>query len=118
MNTIAGAALRAARKRRRIRAAPSPANISTNEEADWAKKVALDSLATALARSVLPVPGGPCTRIPLGTLAPSALKRLGSRRNSTTSRSSAFASSTPATSSQRTAPADSGLISCGLVRGR
>ena len=46
---------------------------------------------------------------PLGTWAPSDLKRLGSRRNSTTSRSSAFASSTPATSSQRTAPDDSRL---------
>jgi hypothetical protein len=42
---------------------------------------------------------------------------LGSRRNSTTSRSSAFASSTPATSSQRTELAEEGLISCGLVRG-
>jgi hypothetical protein len=43
MNTIAGAALRAARNSRRMRAAPSPANISTNEEADWAKNLAFDS---------------------------------------------------------------------------
>ena len=100
-----------------MRAAPSPANISTNEEADWAKKVAFDSCATALASSVLPVPGGPCSRMPRGTRAPSLRKRLGSRRNSTTSRSSSFDSSTPATSSQRTAAAEEGLISCGLVRG-
>ena len=100
-----------------MRAAPRPANISTNEDADWAKKVAFDSWATALASSVLPVPGGPCSRMPCGTRAPSLRKRLGSRRNSTTSRSSSFDSSTPATSSHFTAAAEVGLISCGLVRG-
>jgi hypothetical protein len=117
MNTIAGAALRAWRNSRRMRAAPRPANISTNEEADWAKKRALDSFATAFASSVLPVPGGPCRRIPFGTLAPSRLKRFGSRMNSTTSRSSSFASSTPSTSCQRTELEEDGEISCGLVRG-
>ena len=35
MKTIAGVFSRASRKSRRIRAAPSPANISMNEEADW-----------------------------------------------------------------------------------
>ena len=59
MNTIAGAALRAVRNSRRMRAAPTPTNISTNEAADWAKNVAPDSCAAALASSVLPVPGGP-----------------------------------------------------------
>ena len=49
---------------------------------------------------------------------PALRKRLGSRRNSTTSRSSSLASSTPATSCQRTELDDCGLISCGLVRGR
>jgi hypothetical protein len=117
MKMIAGVSLRAWRNKRRIRAAPSPANISTKDEADCAKKVALDSCATALASSVLPVPGGPCSRIPRGTRAPSLRKRFGSRRNSTTSRSSSLDSSTPATSSQATAPAEEGLISCGLVRG-
>ena len=100
-----------------MRAAPSPANISTNEEADCAKNFAFDSFATAFASSVLPVPGGPWSRMPLGTFAPSALKRFGSRMNSTTSRSSAFASSTPATSCQRTELDDPGAISCGFVRG-
>ena len=76
MNTIAGAALRAWRNSRRMRAAPRPANISTNEEADWAKKRALDSFATAFASSVLPVPGGPCRRMPFGTLAPSLREAL------------------------------------------
>ena len=100
-----------------MRAAPRPTNISTNDAADCAKNWAFDSLATARASSVLPVPGGPCSRMPRGTFAPSFLKRLGSRRNSTTSRSSSFASSAPATSSQRVASRESGLISCGLVRG-
>jgi hypothetical protein len=100
-----------------MRAAPRPANISTNEDADWAKNFAFDSFATALASSVLPVPGGPCSRMPLGTLAPSALKRFGSHMNSTTSRSSSFASSHPATSSQRTELDDEGAISVGFVRG-
>jgi hypothetical protein len=34
MNTIAGAFLRASLKSRRMRAAPRPANISTNDEAE------------------------------------------------------------------------------------
>ena len=117
MKMIAGAALRAWRNSRRMRAAPRPANISTNEEADCAKKRAFDSLATALASSVLPVPGGPCSRMPFGTFAPSLRKRLGSRMNSTTSRSSSFASSTPSTSCQLMDSDDEGEISCGFVRG-
>src|SRR3954454_13317871 len=55
--------------------------------------------------------------MPRGTVAPSFLKRAGSRRNSTTSWSSAFASSAPATSAQPIAVLDSALISVGLVRG-
>ncbi len=117
MKMIAGALSRASLNRRRIRAAPRPANISMNEEADWLKNCAPDSWATAFASRVLPVPGGPCRRIPFGTVAPSCLKRFGSVRKSTTSRSSALVSSTPATSAQVTALFDFGLISCGLVRG-
>ena len=98
-----------------MRAAPTPTNVSTNAAADCAKKFALDSCATAFASSVLPVPGGPCSRIPFGTVAPSCLKRFGSRRNSTTSRSSSFASSTPAISSQAIFGEASGLICCGFV---
>ncbi len=44
MKMIAGALLRAWRNSRRMRAAPRPTNISTNEEADWAKNFAFDSL--------------------------------------------------------------------------
>ena len=39
------------------------------------EELAPDSSATALASSVLPVPGGPCRRMPFGTCAPSAWKR-------------------------------------------
>ena len=117
MKMIAGRSLRAIANRRRMRAAPRPANISTNAAADCEKKLAPASCATALASSVLPVPGGPCSRMPRGTFAPSFLKRSGSRMNSTTSCSSAFASSQPATSSHPIAPLAAGLISTGLVLG-
>ena len=40
MKMIAGACFRASANSRRMRAAPSPANISTNEAADWEKKLA------------------------------------------------------------------------------
>ena len=80
MNTIAGARLRAALNSRRIRCDPTPTNISTNDAADWEKKLAPDSCATALASSVLPVPGGPCRRMPFGTFAPSSRNRLGLER--------------------------------------
>ena len=58
------------------------------------------SPATALASSVLPVPGGPTSRTPLGILPPRAVKRPGCFRKSITSTSSCLASSTPATSSK------------------
>ena len=63
------------------------------------------------------MPGGPWSMIPFGTFAPSFANWLGARRNSTTSCSSAFASSAPATSPQLTPCLDSALISCGFVRG-
>ena len=54
---------------------------------------------------------------PSGPSRRACVKRSGSVRNSTTSRSSALAWSTPATSSHLTEDAESGLISCGLVLG-
>jgi hypothetical protein len=62
------------------------------------KKGTLASPAIALARRVLPVPGGPMSRTPLGIRPPSFWNFWGSRRNSTISESSSLASSTPATS--------------------
>ena len=77
MKITAGRLARASANRRRMRAAPSPANISTNAAADCEKNSAPDSFATALASSVLPVPGGPWSRMPFGTVAPSAWNRSG-----------------------------------------
>ena len=61
---------------------------------------------TLLARaiSVLPVPGGPTSSTPRGMRPPRRWNFCGSRRNSTISWRSSFASSTPATSSNVTRP--------------
>ena len=85
-------------KRSRTRLAPTPTNISTNSEPEMLKKGTPASPATARARSVLPVPGGPTRSTPRGMRAPSELNFSGYLRNSTTSCSSVLASSTPATS--------------------
>ncbi|OPZ66935.1 MAG: hypothetical protein BWY81_01582 [Firmicutes bacterium ADurb.Bin467] len=98
MNTIAGADFFAWEKRSRTFAAPMPTNISTNAEPEMLKNGTFASPATAFAMSVLPVPGGPTSRTPLGILAPIALKRCGERMKSTISLSSSFSSSAPATS--------------------
>ena len=84
--------------RSRTRAAPVPTNNSTNSEAEMLKKVTPASPATAFAKRVFPVPGGPTKRTPLGIRAPILLKRSASLRNSTISFNSVFASSAPATS--------------------
>ncbi len=60
------------------------------------------SPATARARSVFPVPGGPTSSAPLGSRPPSRVKRDGSLRKSIVSCSSSFASSHPATSAKVT----------------
>ena len=45
----------------------SPTYLDVSDAADAAKKLfALDSVATALARKVLPVPGGPKSKTPRG----------------------------------------------------
>ena len=84
--------------RSRTREAPTPTNISTNSEPLMLKKGTPASPATARDSKVLPVPGGPTSRTPLGIRAPSAANFSGNLRNSTTSANSCFASSTPATS--------------------
>ncbi len=98
MNTIQGALALACSKRSRTRDAPTPTNISTNSEPEILKKGTPASPATALASRVLPVPGGPTRRTPLGILAPIAVKRSAFFRKSTTSVSSSLACSIPATS--------------------
>jgi hypothetical protein len=102
MNTMHGALRFAWSKRSRTREAPTPTNISTNSEPEIEKKGTPASPATARARSVLPVPGGPRRRTPRGMRAPTVENFSGYFRNSTTSWSSCLASSTPATSSNVT----------------
>mmetsp|Transcript_12697 Transcript_12697/g.33752 ORF Transcript_12697/g.33752 Transcript_12697/m.33752 type:complete len:278 (-) Transcript_12697:332-1165(-) len=101
-NTMHGAFSFAFLKRSRTRDAPTPTNISTNSEPEMLKKGTPASPAIALARSVLPVPGGPTRSTPLGMRAPTAVNRSGRLRKSTTSMKSFFASCTPATSSNVT----------------
>ena len=70
MKMIAGARFRASWKRSRTRAAPTPTNNSTKLEPVTEKNGAAASPATARARRVLPVPGGPIIKTPLGAIAP------------------------------------------------
>merc|ERR1719284_802291 len=100
-------------KRSRTRAAPKPTKSSTNSEAEQEKKGTPASPATALASRVLPVPGGPTRRQPLGILAPSAVYFSGLLRKSTISTSSSLALSQPATSANVTPVSG---ISWNLVR--
>ena len=57
-----------------------PTNISTNSEPDIEKNGTFDSPATAFASMVLPVPGGPTSRMPFGIDAPISSYLLGSWR--------------------------------------
>ena len=82
----------------RTRDAPTPTNISTKSEPLMEKKGTSASPAMARASNVLPVPGGPTSSTPFGILPPSFWNFFGSRKNSTSSCTSSFASSTPATS--------------------
>ena len=90
--------------------APTPTNISTKSDPDIVKKGTPASPAIALANRVLPVPGGPTSKQPLGILPPNLLNFLGSFKNSTTSSTSSLASSTPATSLKVTFPFTSFII--------
>mmetsp|Transcript_31540 Transcript_31540/g.70197 ORF Transcript_31540/g.70197 Transcript_31540/m.70197 type:complete len:295 (+) Transcript_31540:924-1808(+) len=101
MKMMQGARLRAVLNTSLTRAAPSPMYISMNSEALLLMKATPDSPATALAMSVLPLPGGPTSSTPLGALAPDERNFSGLRKKSTISRSSTFACSLPATSSKK-----------------
>ena len=80
------------------REAPTPTNISTKSDPDIEKKGTSASPATALANRVLPVPGGPTSKAPLGIFAPISVYFVGFLRNSTISSSSSLAPANPATS--------------------
>ena len=77
--------------------APTPTNISINSAAEIEMNGTPASPATAFASKVLPVPGGPIKRAPLGILAPNSVYLSGYFKKSTISVNSSFASSTPAT---------------------
>ena len=73
INIIQGAFADACLNKSRTLDAPTPTNISTNSEPESEKNGTFASPATAFARSVLPVPGGPTKSAPLGCFAPIAL---------------------------------------------
>ena len=98
MNTIHGAFSLACLNRSLTLEAPTPTNISTKSEPEIEKKGTFASPATAFANKVLPVPGGPTSKAPLGILPPKAVYFAGLRKKSTISITSIFASSRPATS--------------------
>ena len=66
------------------------------------KKGTFASPAIAFANKVLPVPGGPTIKIPFGIFPPRFWNFFGSRKKSTISATSSFASSQPATSAKVT----------------
>ena len=72
-NTMQGECFLAWSKRSRTRLAPTPTNISTNSEPEMEKKGTPASPETALAIKVLPVPGEPTSKTPLGIRAPRAI---------------------------------------------
>ena len=88
MNTMHGALASACWNRSRMRAAPTPTNISTNSEPLRLKNGTCASPATARASSVLPVPGGPTSSTPFGMRPPRFVYFFGFFRNSTISFSS------------------------------
>ena len=82
MKTMQGAFFLACSNMSRTRLAPTPTKSSTNSEPEMEKKGTPASPAMALARSVLPVPGAPMRRTPLGILPPSFWNLWGSLRKS------------------------------------
>lgn len=64
MKTMEGCISVATAKRVRTSFSPSPCHLDVSEEADMLKKVAFASAASALASSVLPLPGGPYSSSP------------------------------------------------------
>jgi len=108
MKMMAGAALRASSNSCRTRCAPTPTIISMNSDADALKNGTPASPAVARASSVLPVPGAPVSRTPLGARAPRRVYLPGFLRKSTISVTCSSTSSMPATSSKVTRLASSG----------
>ena len=98
MKMIQGAFSLACLNKSRTRLAPTPTNNSTKSDPLILKKGTCASPAIALASKVLPVPGGPTNKAPLGIFPPRAVYFLGFFKKSTISITSTLASSRPATS--------------------
>ena len=81
-----------------VRTRHTKLSASRHSKSHLKKKGTPASPATARASSVLPVPGGPVRRTPLGSLAPRRVNFAGFFRYSTRSSSSPLASSHPFTS--------------------
>ena len=101
MNTIHGAFSFACLNKSLTLEAPIPTNNSTNSLPEMEKNGTLLSPATAFASIVLPVPGGPTSKIPFGIVAPISLYMPGFFRYVTISCNDSLASSSPATSLKR-----------------
>mmetsp|Transcript_13329 Transcript_13329/g.32439 ORF Transcript_13329/g.32439 Transcript_13329/m.32439 type:complete len:235 (+) Transcript_13329:1486-2190(+) len=100
MKMMAGAFFSASSNALRRLDSDSPASLDMISGPLMRKKNAPVSLATARAMSVLPEPGGPYRRMPLGGFTPIVLKSMGWRRgSSTSSRICAICFRTPPTSS-------------------
>ena len=76
-NTTQGEACLAFLNISRIPFSDSPTHLLSNSGPLTLMKFASDSVATAFANSVFPVPEGPCRSIPLGMLCLSSLYRAG-----------------------------------------
>mmetsp|Transcript_5282 Transcript_5282/g.22384 ORF Transcript_5282/g.22384 Transcript_5282/m.22384 type:complete len:216 (-) Transcript_5282:1379-2026(-) len=98
MNTMHGLTSRACLNRLRMRAAPTPTNISMNSVPAHEKKGTCASPARQRASSVLPVPGGPHSKTPAGITAPAFRYRSYSRRYEMSSSISSRTTSIPAMS--------------------
>ena len=98
MNIIHGAFLVASLNKSLTLEAPTPTYNSIKSEPAREKNGTWASPATAFASNVLPVPGGPTKRAPLGSFAPIFAYLPGLCKKSTTSCKDSFASSSPATS--------------------
>mmetsp|Transcript_72691 Transcript_72691/g.199398 ORF Transcript_72691/g.199398 Transcript_72691/m.199398 type:complete len:233 (-) Transcript_72691:1658-2356(-) len=110
MKMTAGCLARATAKRARTIFSPSPIHLLMSDEAEIEKKVDDESVAIALAISVLPVPGGPKSSRPLGGVR-APLKMSGRFSGSTViSRTLCLAKSRPAMASQPT-PGERSTIS-------
>mmetsp|Transcript_26887 Transcript_26887/g.68099 ORF Transcript_26887/g.68099 Transcript_26887/m.68099 type:complete len:316 (-) Transcript_26887:682-1629(-) len=119
MKTTHGAILAALTKSARSLLAPRPTKISTKSEPEQKKNGTPASAASTRASSVLPVPGGPASNMPEGSLTPADWYFLGFLSICTISTTSFLALAMPCTSSNESGapsePADARLPTPPLI---